>query len=841
MPDFRPLGLNLTLGLAAFLGASSAGAQSLGEITALTPTARTVATGSVASVPLSEFFKIAGKTRDANPVVKFATTSGNIYVELLAGDAPNGAPATVANFLNYMNSGRYTNTFIHRSMPNFVVQGGGFRVNGDQTSGAGAGLANLEVITTDPAVVNEYNVVRSNLRGTMAMAKLGGDPNSATSQWFWNLANNAGNLDNQNGGFTVFARTFGYSMTVVDTIAGLPTFTAAGAGVFNQDIEGALTNLPLYNNTSAALGAASTFVTITSVSEASVFAADGGSAGIISVTPVAPPAGLGTVTFADASAKFTPTSAGTYALVLLGSSAGGTITQLSTVQVTVIDPATFGKQPDAATVTYGNNASFTVTSVGGNSPVLRWQRSTDSGSTWTDLSNDATFSNTTTATLTVTKPAVALSGQQFRLKASVSGLADAFTNAATLTVNRPTLVADVRDAIRFEGEPNPVFVIDYSGFISGESVADITVPTASTTANVDSPAGSYPITLTGGSAANYQLSLVGGTLTVSQVFQTASTLDVAFDGSAADAVAPNLPSLEVATTYGADRRSVANHALLLDGGGSMVNYAQRTLAANFGVAVWIAPAATEASVTAEQPIVVFGSDRFALVRNPVNGVVSARVSTGTDNAPTAHAVTATITAPANTWTHIGVVYAAAEVGGTLRIYVDGTLCGTTSVNASRTIFSDTLSVGSYGSGVFIGAIDDLHVIDSVPTDAMLAEVSESGDYAPGGGVFAGETTVSVNERSSWFGSYYRGWQFPWVHHSQHGWMYVVSARSGVYLYDPGIFSGSALGWLYTTPTAYPHVYSYRLNAWLYYTQAGNPSRRWFYNHSTGQWVRAELK
>ncbi len=141
------------------------------------------------------------------------TPLGTIEIELLEADAPQ----TVANFLNYIQSGRYENTFMHRSVPGFIIQGGGFTF----VNGTAPGVESF------PAVVNEFKV--SNTRGTLAMAKLGGSPDSATSQWFINLADNSGNLDNQNGGFTVFARVVGDGMAVADAISNLPRVNAGGA------------------------------------------------------------------------------------------------------------------------------------------------------------------------------------------------------------------------------------------------------------------------------------------------------------------------------------------------------------------------------------------------------------------------------------------------------------------------------------------------------------------------------------------------------------------------------------------------------------------------------------
>src|SRR5205085_9764373 len=85
-------------------------------------------------------------------------------------------------------------------------------------------------IAQDAPVINEFrpNTVQ---RGTIAMAKLGSNPNSATSEWFFNLRNNSDILDNQNGGFTSFGQVLGNGMCVVDRIAALPvTVQNAPAG-----------------------------------------------------------------------------------------------------------------------------------------------------------------------------------------------------------------------------------------------------------------------------------------------------------------------------------------------------------------------------------------------------------------------------------------------------------------------------------------------------------------------------------------------------------------------------------------------------------------------------------
>lgn len=144
-----------------------------------------------------------------NPVVRFDTSLGSFHVELFQAQAP----ATVANFLNYVSAGRYQDSFIHRSVPGFVIQGGGYVFPSDA-----AGLAPVAAFAP---IVDEPGI--PNTRGTIAMAR-NSFPNSATSQWYFNLTDNSAHLDPQ--GFAVFGQVLGNGMAAVDAIAGLPRVNA---------------------------------------------------------------------------------------------------------------------------------------------------------------------------------------------------------------------------------------------------------------------------------------------------------------------------------------------------------------------------------------------------------------------------------------------------------------------------------------------------------------------------------------------------------------------------------------------------------------------------------------
>ncbi len=138
-------------------------------------------------------------------MVVMVTNYGKITVELYPGESP----VTVENFLRYVDDGFYDGTIIHRVIPGFVIQGGGF-------------TSDMEQKPTRSSIANEAANGLKNRRGTLSMARTQ-DINSATSQFFVNLQDNTV-LDHgeRDFGYAVFAEVSD-GMDVVDQIAAVPT------------------------------------------------------------------------------------------------------------------------------------------------------------------------------------------------------------------------------------------------------------------------------------------------------------------------------------------------------------------------------------------------------------------------------------------------------------------------------------------------------------------------------------------------------------------------------------------------------------------------------------------
>ncbi len=159
--------------------------------------------------------QIHSQTNQRNAMIKMTTTLGEIDIQLY----PDDAPKTVKNFIDYVQSGHFDNLIFHRVIPGFMIQGGGF-------------TADMQQRKTAPPIINEADNGLKNTVGTLSMARTS-DPNSASSQFFINLADNAF-LDHtaktsQGWGYAVFGKVVG-GMEVVEKIGGVATGTVGGHG-----------------------------------------------------------------------------------------------------------------------------------------------------------------------------------------------------------------------------------------------------------------------------------------------------------------------------------------------------------------------------------------------------------------------------------------------------------------------------------------------------------------------------------------------------------------------------------------------------------------------------------
>jgi peptidyl-prolyl cis-trans isomerase A (cyclophilin A) len=175
-------------------------------------------TRRAAGLAIALAFFAGGAAAQKAPQVRFSTTAGDIVVEVY----PDKAPKTAENFLQYVRDKHYDGTIFHRVIDRFMIQGGGFDRN------------MAEKKTRAPVAHEGREAFAKGLKnetGTIAMARTS-DPNSATSQFFINVADNTRTLDPPGPnapGYTVFGRVVS-GMDVVNKIKGVPTGNAGGHG-----------------------------------------------------------------------------------------------------------------------------------------------------------------------------------------------------------------------------------------------------------------------------------------------------------------------------------------------------------------------------------------------------------------------------------------------------------------------------------------------------------------------------------------------------------------------------------------------------------------------------------
>ena len=177
---------------------------------------------TVFAILAANLFSTASATADDYVYAEIKTNMGLIVLEL----NKTKAPITVANFEDYAKSGYYNGTVFHRVISNFMIQGGGFDFHGKYPAGL------HQKPGTKAPIKNEGNNGLKNTRGTIAMARTN-DPNSATSQFFINVNDNAflnqghdpkGNSISDAPGYAVFGKVIA-GMDTVDRIKAVPTAT----------------------------------------------------------------------------------------------------------------------------------------------------------------------------------------------------------------------------------------------------------------------------------------------------------------------------------------------------------------------------------------------------------------------------------------------------------------------------------------------------------------------------------------------------------------------------------------------------------------------------------------
>lgn len=344
---FVPRFVLLLLGGAALSVSAQTGAPTINRVIApqtLTPG------GASTAVNLTDYFSLQGVT---GQIAEFDTVLGKFDVELRA----DVAPQEVANFLGYVQRGDYANSFFHRSHsldggPISIVQGGGFRVVNNQ----------VVAVPAQAPVPREYNL--PNERGTIAAARTS-DPNSATSQWYFNVRDNTSILGPDNGGgYTVFGRVLGNGMSVVDAIAALQRVDATGGDQSNPFGE-----LPVRNYSGGTVQL-SNLVVVNSITAVQTFPTPD-APGIVTFTISNSAPNVVTASLSGSVLVLTPGVAGSATIGIHAADTAGNSADTSFVVTVTTSVPSITQQPASQTIATGNTVVFSAAATGAVS--YQWQ------------------------------------------------------------------------------------------------------------------------------------------------------------------------------------------------------------------------------------------------------------------------------------------------------------------------------------------------------------------------------------------------------------------------------------------------------------------------------------
>ncbi len=301
--------------------------------------------GSAVSFDLRTVFTLPGVT---GQVVQFDTALGKFNVELRS----DAAPRHVANFLNYVQAGYYSSSFLHRAAVFTsgvaIVQGGGYRYINEQAS---------EVPKFAPIAL-EYNL--PNARGTLAAARTS-SVNSATSEWFFNVQDNSTTLGPaNNSGYSVFGRVIGNGMTVVDAIAALPRTNAGGA----------FAELPVRNYAGGAISSAN-LVMIPTIVPVSIYPTGLGGTSVLAFTVESSSPTVATAVVSGSSIAITPRNAGSATITVRATDTQGATAE-NVFNVTVTNGPGFTAHPASQSVVAGGSITLTAGAAGASG--FQWLR-----------------------------------------------------------------------------------------------------------------------------------------------------------------------------------------------------------------------------------------------------------------------------------------------------------------------------------------------------------------------------------------------------------------------------------------------------------------------------------